>query len=186
MQWLYLLTRLRLGACLADDMGLGKTIQVLSLMLVLKEESGHTGKPSLVVAPASLLANWAAEMAQFAPNLKAVVAHPSAMPTAQLKSAPAETLAYADLVITRTRRRFLGPSFIAQSVGMRCREGLLAFADTAQKIIPWACAGPKPKVGDLRAGGIIFAASRWPGSRTRSVGICSRICSKPPGGSPIG
>ena len=31
MQWLYLLARLRLGACLADDMGLGKTIQVLSL-----------------------------------------------------------------------------------------------------------------------------------------------------------
>ena len=36
MQWLYLLARLSLGACLADDMGLGKTIQVLSLLLVLK------------------------------------------------------------------------------------------------------------------------------------------------------
>ena len=40
MQWLYLLTQLRLGACLADDMGLGKTIQVLSLLLVLKNEAG--------------------------------------------------------------------------------------------------------------------------------------------------
>jgi non-specific serine/threonine protein kinase len=100
VQWLYLLTRLRLGACLADDMGLGKTIQVLSLLLVLKGESGHTHKPSLVVAPASLLANWAAEIARFAPNLKAVVAHPSAMPAEQLKSEPAETLADADLVIT--------------------------------------------------------------------------------------
>ena len=38
VQWLYLLTQLRLGACLADDMGLGKTIQVLSLLLVLKNE----------------------------------------------------------------------------------------------------------------------------------------------------
>ena len=100
MQWLYLLTRLRLGACLADDMGLGKTIQVLSLLLVLKAEAGNTRKPSLVVAPASLLANWAAEIARFSPNLKAVVAHPSAMPAEQLKSDYAETLADADLVIT--------------------------------------------------------------------------------------
>ncbi len=100
VQWLYLLTRLKLGACLADDMGLGKTIQVLSLLLVLKEESRHTGKPSLVVAPASLLANWAAEIARFSPNLKAVVAHPSAMPATQLKAVPAEALADAGLVIT--------------------------------------------------------------------------------------
>jgi SNF2-related domain/SNF2 Helicase protein/Helicase conserved C-terminal domain len=100
VQWLYLLTRLRLGACLADDMGLGKTIQVLSLLLVLKGESRQTRKPSLVVAPASLLANWAAEIARFSPNLKAVVAHPSAMPAEQLKSEPAEMLADADLVIT--------------------------------------------------------------------------------------
>ena len=38
VQWLYLLAQLRLGACLADDMGLGKTIQVLSLLLVIKNE----------------------------------------------------------------------------------------------------------------------------------------------------
>ncbi|MHB8382663.1 MAG: DEAD/DEAH box helicase [Candidatus Binataceae bacterium] len=100
MRWLYLLTQLRLGACLADDMGLGKTIQVLSLLLVLKGESTHPRKPSLVVAPASLLANWAAEIARFAPNLKAVVAHPSAMRAEQLKSDSAATLADADLVIT--------------------------------------------------------------------------------------
>src|SRR5208282_5237809 len=53
VRWLLLLSRLRLGACLADDMGLGKTIQVLTLLLVLKEEGRHTCKPSLVVAPAS-------------------------------------------------------------------------------------------------------------------------------------
>jgi non-specific serine/threonine protein kinase len=100
VQWLYLLTRLKLGACLADDMGLGKTIQVLSLLLVLKEESRHSGKPSLVVAPASLLANWAAEISRFSPNLKAVVAHPSAMPAEQLRSNSAKTLVDADLVIT--------------------------------------------------------------------------------------
>ena len=100
VQWLYLLARLRLGACLADDMGLGKTIQVLSLLLVLKREAGDERKPSLLVAPASLLANWAAEIARFAPSLKALVAHPSAMPAEQLKSDAAENLAGTDLVIT--------------------------------------------------------------------------------------
>ena len=40
VHWLHLLTQLGLGACLADDMGLGKTIQVLSLLLVLKQRGG--------------------------------------------------------------------------------------------------------------------------------------------------
>ena len=100
LQWLYLLARLKLGACLADDMGLGKTIQVLSLLLVLKREAAQSRRPSLLVAPASLLSNWAAEIARFAPNLNAIVAHPSVMPAELLKSDPAETLADADLVIT--------------------------------------------------------------------------------------
>ncbi|MBO0751449.1 MAG: DEAD/DEAH box helicase [Bradyrhizobiaceae bacterium] len=83
VQWLHLLVRLGLGACLADDMGLGKTIQVLSLLLVLKAAGGAgaqraRAKPSLLVAPASLLANWAGEIEKFAPSLKVVVVHPSA------------------------------------------------------------------------------------------------------------
>jgi non-specific serine/threonine protein kinase len=100
VQWLYLLAGLRLGACLADDMGLGKTIQVLSLLLVLKGEAVAKLRPSLLVAPASLLANWVAEIARFAPSLKAVVAHPSAMPPEQLKSSTADSLGDADLIIT--------------------------------------------------------------------------------------
>ena len=67
----YLLAQLGLGACLADDMGLGKTIQVLALLLVLRRRSpGGPRRPSLLVAPASLLANWAAEIARFAPGLR--------------------------------------------------------------------------------------------------------------------
>jgi superfamily II DNA or RNA helicase len=100
VQWLHLLARLGLGACLADDMGLGKTIQVLSLLLVLKEQAVGQGKPSLLVAPASLLANWASEMSCFAPSLKALVVHPSAMPAEQLKAASAADVAGVDLVIT--------------------------------------------------------------------------------------
>ena len=100
VQWLHLLTQLRLGACLADDMGLGKTIQVLSLLLVLKQQSKGTRKPSLLLAPASLLANWAAEIARFAPSLTALIAHPSALPADQLKTLDAKRLANVDLVIT--------------------------------------------------------------------------------------
>jgi superfamily II DNA or RNA helicase len=100
-QWLYLLARLGLGACLADDMGLGKTIQVLSLLLLQKERAVGERKPSLLVAPASLLANWAAEIARFAPSLNALVVHPSAMPAEKLKGDEAATeLGGIDLVIT--------------------------------------------------------------------------------------
>ena len=102
LHWLHLLARLGLGACLADDMGLGKTIQVLALLLALKEEGGgHTARrTSLLVAPASLLANWAAEIERFAPSLTALVAHPSALPAAELKALDPAQLAHADLVIT--------------------------------------------------------------------------------------
>ncbi len=100
VQWLYLLTRLGLGACLADDMGLGKTIQVLALLLVLKRESAAPQRPSLLVAPASLLANWAAEAERFTPGLRLLIAHPSAMPAADFKALNAAQLEGVDLVIT--------------------------------------------------------------------------------------
>src|SRR5271157_5210689 len=100
VRWLYLLAKLGLGACLADDMGLGKTIQVLSLLLVRKTEKAESQRPSLLVAPASLLANWAAEIDRFAPGLKALVAHPSALPPPDLKALDAAQLRDIDLVIT--------------------------------------------------------------------------------------
>ncbi|MBP0639527.1 DEAD/DEAH box helicase [Cupriavidus sp. AcVe19-6a] len=99
VRWLYLLTRLGLGACLADDMGLGKTMQVLSLLLVLKRESAEV-RPSLLVAPASLLANWAAEAERFAPSLRLLIAHPSVMPAAESRALDPARLADTDLVIT--------------------------------------------------------------------------------------
>ena len=100
VRWLYLLAKLGLGACLADDMGLGKTIQVLSLLLVLKREAGGRAGPSLLVAPASLLGNWAAELERFAPGLRAVTVHPSALQAAEFKALTAEAVEGVDLVIT--------------------------------------------------------------------------------------
>ena len=133
VQWLYLLTQLRLGACLADDMGLGKTIQVLSLLLTLKNEPGDKRKTSLLVAPASLLANWASEIARFAPSLKARVAHPSAAPAEKLNAddadnpADADMLADIDLVITSY-------GFLARSPWLGAAPWRLVVLDEAQAI----------------------------------------------------
>ena len=98
VRWLAFLTRLGLGACLADDMGLGKTLQVLALLLTMARRE-EVMRPSLIVAPASLLANWASEAERFAPSLSVFVAHP-AFSTAERLKAPGETLAASDLVVT--------------------------------------------------------------------------------------
>jgi superfamily II DNA or RNA helicase len=127
LRWLYLLTTLGLGACLADDMGLGKTIQVLSLLLVLQRQRGGMSRPSLLVAPASLLANWAAEIERFAPRLKALTAHPSALPAAELKTLGPGRLKGIDLVIT-TYGSLLRLPWIAES------SWRLAVLDEAQNI----------------------------------------------------
>ncbi len=100
VQWLHLLSGLGLGACLADDMGLGKTIQVLSLLLVQAQAKGAQRRPNLLVAPASLLANWATELERFAPSLSAAIVHPSAMTADQLKQLTPQRLAELDLAIT--------------------------------------------------------------------------------------
>ena len=100
LRWLFLLSGLGLGACLADDMGLGKTIQILSLLLVLKNQGQSARRANLLVAPASLLANWESEISRFAPGLKALVAHSSALPSVELKALDPKRLEDVDLVIT--------------------------------------------------------------------------------------
>ncbi|KDR95882.1 Superfamily II DNA or RNA helicase, SNF2 family [Peptoclostridium litorale DSM 5388] len=68
-EWLKTLSGCGFGGILADDMGLGKTLQVLSLLLSEKESSPGTKRPSLIVAPTSLLYNWISEAENFTPNL---------------------------------------------------------------------------------------------------------------------
>jgi len=122
VRWLHLLTRMGLGACLADDMGLGKTIQVLALLLTLQRT-----RPSLLVAPASLLANWQQEAERFAPSLRCLIAHPSAMAQEELRALDTERLADTDLVITSYGSLMRLPNLLA----MRWH---LAVADEAQAL----------------------------------------------------
>src|SRR5437879_7516942 len=100
VSWLAFASSLRLGVCLADDMGLGKTIQVLGVLLLHKRRGRGGDPPHLLVAPASLLANWQAEIERFAPSLATLVAHPSAMPARELTQLASADLGSTDLVIT--------------------------------------------------------------------------------------
>ena len=74
INWLQFLREYGLAGILADDMGLGKTVQALA-HLVIEKESGRMDRPSLVVAPTSLMTNWRQEAEKFAPGLRVLVLH---------------------------------------------------------------------------------------------------------------
>jgi non-specific serine/threonine protein kinase len=98
VQWLSALRSLELGGCLADDMGLGKTIQVLAILSISRRnrEQGT----DLLVVPASLVDNWRLEIERAVPELKVLIAHPSHMPSDELKKLPKKRVAAHDAVIT--------------------------------------------------------------------------------------
>ncbi len=75
--WLWTLWTIGAGGCLADDMGLGKTVQVIALMVLVARQPGEGARQHLVVAPASVLDNWAAELRRFAPSLRVAIVHRS-------------------------------------------------------------------------------------------------------------
>ncbi len=106
VRWLWFMTKLGLGGCLADDMGLGKTIQVIDLLLQFRHEqaaSASTVGPTLLVVPASLVGNWKQELAKFAPQLRVFLAHSSECEAAELDrvaKAPEKELRDHDLVVT--------------------------------------------------------------------------------------
>jgi len=95
-QWMRTLAHYRFGGVLADDMGLGKTLQSIAFIESVREEIRASGRPALIVSPASLIFNWKHELARFAPGLRVRMA-------AGDKQERADTLAGtedADVVIT--------------------------------------------------------------------------------------
>lgn len=113
-QWLSFLYEQRLGGILADDMGLGKTVQALALLAHAIEEHRAASErapseratergesiepfaPFLVVAPTSVITNWAAEAERFLPEAKVV----TITETTAGKTPLAERVAGAHLVLT--------------------------------------------------------------------------------------
>jgi SNF2 family DNA or RNA helicase/uncharacterized Zn finger protein len=74
--WMYRNSRIGFGSIIADDMGLGKTLQVISMLLKLKEEKAINDKnKALVVMPTGLLTNWKAEIEKFAPSITTHIFH---------------------------------------------------------------------------------------------------------------
>lgn len=73
-KWMYTNLTKGIGVCIADDMGLGKTVQVIAVLLKLKQEK-KLGNQALVVCPKSLLGNWSKEIEKFAPNLSNKIYH---------------------------------------------------------------------------------------------------------------
>ena len=101
-RWLAFLRQHRLGGILADDMGLGKTVQVLALLAQAiaehEQRADHTDfAPFLVVAPTSVVGNWAQEAARFVPGAKVVTITES---TSKSGKSIAELVQGAHLVLT--------------------------------------------------------------------------------------
>jgi len=74
-QWLYNNSKIGFGSIIADDMGLGKTIQVITMLLKLKEEQKLNKNKALVIVPTTLLSNWEKEIERFAPSLSKLIYH---------------------------------------------------------------------------------------------------------------
>ena len=97
MRWLCFLHSLGFGSCLADDMGLGKTVQLLAFLNVISKKQQHA---SLLILPASLLANWATEIKKFWPDMKFFIAHPDMHRPKKMVIPPPDERDQLQLVIT--------------------------------------------------------------------------------------
>ncbi|WP_347108572.1 DEAD/DEAH box helicase [Paenarthrobacter sp. S56] len=98
--WLSFLYKHSLGGVLADDMGLGKTVQAIALICAAQElalSEGRDRAPFLVVAPTSVVGNWALEAQRFAPGL---VVRTVSETFAKSGLLPSEAMAGVDVVIT--------------------------------------------------------------------------------------
>ena len=86
VRWLYLLRNSAWGRAWPTTWDSARPFRCFRCCWFSSARAGGKPQPSLLVAPASLLANWASEIERFAPGLKALIAHPSALPAAELKA----------------------------------------------------------------------------------------------------
>ena len=124
-RWLTFLYEHRMGGILADDMGLGKTVQALALLAHAIEEHraavpGEPFAPFLVVAPTSVISNWAAEAKRFLPGAKVI----TITETTAGKTPLAERVAGAHLVLTSyTLLRMDEDAYASYAAGLGSEEG---------------------------------------------------------------
>ena len=124
-RWLTFLYEHRMGGILADDMGLGKTVQALALLAHAIEEHraavpGEPFAPFLVIAPTSVISNWAAEAERFLPGAKVV----TITETTAGKTPLAERVAGAHLVLTSyTLLRMDEDAYASYAAGLGSGEG---------------------------------------------------------------
>lgn len=124
-RWLTFLYEHRMGGILADDMGLGKTVQALALLAHAIEEHRAAAPvepfaPFLVVAPTSVISNWAAEAERFLPGAKVV----TITETTAGKTPLAERVAGAHLVLTSyTLLRMDEDAYASYAAGLGSEEG---------------------------------------------------------------
>ncbi len=91
-RWLQFLAVHGLHGILADDMGLGKTVQTLAHLAA--ECAKNPGLPSLVIAPTSVVPNWAEEAQKFTPHLNVLTLQ------GKDRAAGFSEIAAADVVLT--------------------------------------------------------------------------------------
>lgn len=72
-KWFKTLASCGFGGILADEMGLGKTLETIAFIEAEVIENKENRRPSLVVAPSSLVYNWKSEVEKFAKGLKTLV-----------------------------------------------------------------------------------------------------------------
>ncbi|WP_166647089.1 DEAD/DEAH box helicase [Prosthecobacter fusiformis] len=131
LSWLQFLREFGLHGVLADDMGLGKTLQTLAHLL-LEKEAGRMDRPCLILAPTSVLRNWAREAAKFAPALRVLLLH------GEERRSEFRRIGRYDLIITSY------PLLVRDAESLRPIEWHIVALDEAQHI-----KNPKSKVAQV-------------------------------------
>jgi superfamily II DNA or RNA helicase len=99
------------GALLADDMGLGKTLQSIAVLRRCLAQSDQAQPQALVICPKSLIPNWEAEFAKFAPTLRVLSVQGARREALLAEAAQAEVLITSYQLLVRDLAFYQSRSF---------------------------------------------------------------------------